>query len=473
MQKKRINRPLTLITALLVVMIAALTGSTLAVLRQMHRKSAHEAAAQVVVQQGQTMVSRLSSQPSVTLAEASDTDWREFSRLVQNLYTIEDGLQYVSVVRDDVVLFHEQTQLLDGTPPTEPAPSRPAASGNIAMHREVLHVGDEIIPVVVFSTTIRGATEGDTRVNVALRKDTVNREEQAASASITSMFRLTLLTIVVSFSICVILVVWMMRREAKRESSRRKEEHLAFSGMLANGIVHDFRNPMSSMRLDVQMLNRESEKGDAARPDRIQQLATRTRKTLDRMDKVFEEFLYVSRPDKGAPTTVDLAACIRDSLDMLTPRFEKAEVSLHVDMPKSEVPVFVYEASLRRAIVNVLTNAEQFSPVGETVDIRIQTGNDTVALEVQDRGPGIPKRDRKAVFEIFVTTRPEGTGLGLFIAKAAIERSGGTISIADGPATRGACIRIELPLVRQKGAHHPSDGARTDATSASGTETAY
>ena len=125
MRHKRTNLPLTLITALLVLLIAGLAGSTLVVLRRMHRRSAHTAAAETVISQGQAMVARLSSQPSVTSTNANASDWSEFSRLVRNLYTLEDGLQYVSVVRDGVVVFHEQTRLLDGSEPPTPVPRHP------------------------------------------------------------------------------------------------------------------------------------------------------------------------------------------------------------------------------------------------------------------------------------------------------------------------------------------------------------
>ncbi len=468
MQKKRINTPLTLITALLVVLIAGLAGSTLVVLRRIHGKSAHEAAAEVVIRQGQAMVSQLSSQPSVISSSAENADWSEFSRLVQNLHSLEKGLQYVSVVRDDVVLFHEQTRLLDGTPS-----SHTNLTGAVEMRRELLHVGKDDTPVVVFSTTVDSPNASSTRVSVALRKDTVNREEHATNTAITSMFRLTLLTVVISFTISLLLVVWMMRREVKREALRRKEEHLAFSGMLANGIVHDFRNPMSSMRLDVQMLIREAEKDDAASLDRLQQLATRTRNTLDRMDKVFKEFLYVSRPDSGKQTSLDLVACTKDSLDMLAPRFEQARIEVRLDASPTPITIFVFEASLRRALANVLTNAEQFSPPEETIDVHLHVKSETTTLEISDHGPGIPKTERKKVFDMFFTTRPSGTGLGLFLAKAAVERSGGTINITDNhDGSKGTCINITFPIAKHGTTHNHNSRPNTDANAETGTRPA-
>ncbi len=444
MQNKHLNYHLTLITALLVILIAGLTGSTLVMLHRMHGKSVHTAAAERVLKQGATMVKKLATQPSITSTN-STTDWSDFSRLIRNLHSIEDGLQYVSVTRDNLVIFHEQTCRLDGI--HEPAENQFDKTDNsaIEMEREVINVGGKTVPVVVFSKTVPGNAFNNTKIRLALRKDTVNREEKSADKAINSMFRLTLLTLIISFSTCVMLVVWMMRSEIKRESRRRKEEHLAFSGILANGIVHDFRNPMSSMKLDVQMLHREASKDDVNN-SRISSLSERIRNTVDRMDKVFQEFLYTSRPDQDQRTNINLFDCINDSLYMLTPRFENSNIKYALNASKKDIHTLAYEGSLRRALVNILTNAIQFSPVNTTVSINIFTTAHTAVIEVSDQGCGIPKAKRNTVFNMFETERPGGTGLGLFIAKATIERNNGTIKIADNTGNTGTIVRIELPL---------------------------
>ena len=443
MNHKKLKHPLTLITALLLVMIAGLAGSTLIMLRNMHGKSAHTAAAETVFNTGRSMVQKIASQPSV-ISTNSTTDWNEFSNLIRNLHSIEGGLQYVSVTRDNIVVFHEQTCRLENNykqPEPQPSPS----NNDIRIQREILHVAGKSIPVVVFSTTVPGSGESQTNIRLALRKDTVAREEQPADKAITSMFRLTLLTVIISFTICVILVVWMMRREIKRESRRRKDEHLAFSGMLANGIVHDFRNPMSSMKLDVQMLHREANKSQTD-TNRISTLANRVRNTVDRMDKVFQEFLYVSRPDQDKRTTINLISCIEESLDMLTSRFENADISSKLNCSESNISVLAYEGSLRRALVNILTNAIQFSPAKSTVTVNLYSTANSSIIEVSDQGHGIAKSKRKTVFEMFETERPEGTGLGLFIAKAAIERNNGIIEIIANDNNKGTLVRVRLPL---------------------------
>jgi len=443
-QKRGTEWPLIVITAVLVAGIALLAVCSLHILRGMHRAVAHSRAARAVLDKGRALCVELADHPAVLATDAgAESDWRAFSRQVRSLHTIEEDLQYVSVSRDGVTIFHEQMAALDGM--SEPRPDgagNPAAS-DVRMTRRLLPGAGGAVPVVVFATRLKGR-DGQWRVvEVALRRDAVEREEQAAAAAIASMFRLSLLTIAAAFGVCLAIVVWMMQREARRERQRREEEHLAFAGVLANGIVHDFRNPMSSMRLDAQMLEREVSRGAECRPARLSELAERIRHTIDRLDKVFQEFLYASKPPAAQSERVDLKACVRDCLSMLGPRLKEAGVRAETSTPDEDVVVSGYQTSLQRALMNVVTNAEQFAGKGGRIGVRVGRAGREAFVEVTDSGPGIPRADRHRVFEMFYSSRPGGTGLGLFLARTAVERCGGTIRAMENPGG-GTCIRIAL-----------------------------
>jgi signal transduction histidine kinase len=239
-----------------------------------------------------------------------------------------------------------------------------------------------------------------------------------------------------------------------RERRRRQEEHLAFAGVLANGIVHDFRNPMSSMRLDLQMLAKETGKGAAVRLERVRELADRLRGTIDRMDKVFREFLYMSKPGPAELDALDLRDCLADCIDLVRPRLEQADVTVDLAGPAEPVPVLASASALSRAIVNVLTNAIQFSPRGGCIRVDLAREARSARIDIRDEGPGIEPGDHERVFEMFASTRPEGTGLGLFLARTAIEKCGGGIAVV-AAGRPGACIRITLPI--DNGALHDGE----------------
>ncbi|HBA84372.1 MAG TPA: hypothetical protein DCZ95_09795 [Verrucomicrobia bacterium] len=445
MRKLNVHLSLTVITALVVLLIAGLAGGTLALLRRMHNQAAHTTAAQSVIDKGRQLTANLADQPVVHGVEGASQNWNDFSRLVHSLNAVEDSLQFVSVTRNGVTIFQEHTVALDGSGnPKNPEKPSLTESG-VQLERKILNVGRQSIPVVSFMAQVPGEDGVPRIVEVGLRREAVEREEKATAEAIRSMFTLSLITVVVSFSICAFLVVWMMRRETVRERQRRDEEHLAFSGVLANGIVHDFRNPMSSLKLDIQMLQKEASKGIECQLKRVGELADRVRNTLDRMDKVFQEFLYLSKPSPEGMERIRLDGFVRECVEMLASRLDHAGVKVDCEIAQPAPDILGNRSALRRALINVIINAEQFSPKGGEVKIRTACQDGHGLIEVLDQGPGIAKPERKRIFEMFYTTRPQGTGLGLFLARTALEKAGGHIAVMDNPAG-GACFRLMLPL---------------------------
>lgn len=446
MKSKKYRFSFTLITALLVSGIAVLAGLSLWKLRRMREEAAHAYATELVVEQGKTITAHLAGLPEVCHAESDSKNWSSFSKRVQSLYRMEQGLQYVSVIRGGVTVFHEQRGALDNAD----APgilSSDKSENDVRLVRRLLSIGGQTVPVVVFTKTFTGSDGSESCLEVAMRKDIVAREEHAAASAIASMFSLAMVTIGVAFSVCVLLVVWMMHREHQRERKRRAEEHLAFAGVMANGIVHDFRNPMSSLKLDIQMLGRELERGGLGDVDKLNKLSERVRKTIDRMDKVFEEFLYASKPSGDYREAIDLAEAVSECLSILEPRLEKAAVKVTVVKPPEPVNVLVYKASFQRALMNVIVNAEQFADNNYgAITVRMSGDGKRGVVEVEDNGPGVSASDRSKIFDMFESSRPGGTGLGLFFARTAVERCGGRIDVVSG-SYRGACFRIELPAV--------------------------
>jgi signal transduction histidine kinase len=413
----------------------------------MQSQWAHAVATRAVITRGSLITAYLADRATELERTEHGKEWGSFAQLIGSLYMVEDGLQYVSVSRNGVILYHKQTSGLDaGAPPAFPRQPRHDPD-SIRLLRKRLRVGTNDLPIVAFAAPIADEAEGGTMIEVGFRRDTVGREEETASAAIGTMFKLSLATVLVSFATCALLVVWIMRRETSREQQRREEEHLAFAGVLANGIVHDFRNPMSSMRLDVQMMGKEIAKGAACRHERVARLAGRIAHTIDRLDKTFREFLFLSKPSESAREPLDIVPLLRDCIEMIAPRLEHSRVKVSLTSTETALRVMGFGASLRRAFINVLTNAEQFSPPDGTVSVEVGRADGFVAIDVKDGGPGIPPAQRRTLFEMFSTSRPGGTGLGLFLARTAIENSGGSIRVVDkaDKAQSGAWFRILLP----------------------------
>ena len=114
-------------------------------------------------------------------------------------------------------------------------------------------------------------------------------------------------------------------------------------------------------------------------------------------------------------------------------------------MPEQEIIVSIFTESIRRALMNVLINAEQHAGKEGTVFVHLLQEKKQAILVVANTGDGIGRAQRKKIFELFYTTRPGGTGLGLFLARAAMQRNDGRLLLVEEPGY-ASCFRIELPV---------------------------
>ncbi len=435
-------RPSLALQASAILALAALAaGLGLVWLHRFQERLAHIDATRSVLAQGERLTDLLSDAGTlVSGAHLTPADWRLFDAHVKGLHAAQDNLEFVSITHNGETVFHRQL-------PDQP--SRPPDTGPSPTSVSTLNIPTgpgTATPVMVFTRTVTLPDGTEATVEVGLDAAAVDATGLTASRSIRTLLRFSAGAVAAAFGICLLLVITVVRHDLARQARARREEHLAFSGVLANGIVHDFRNPMSSVRLDAQMLTREAGREDGPRLDRLTELAGRIGRTVDRMDQVFKEFLYLARPERETLEAVNLADCIHACVETLAPRLEAANVTLDVSRMTDPLCVRAAPFALRRAVLNVLTNAVQFSPRGAPVEVACAgvAGELSIRLDIADRGPGVPPRDRERIFEMFVSTRPEGTGLGLFLARTALRKCGGEI-VALPREGGGSVFRITLP----------------------------
>ena len=211
----------------------------------------------------------------------------------------------------------------------------------------------------------------------------------------------------------------------------RRAERLAVMGRMAAGVAHEIRNPLSSMKMTVQML-RESVQ-DAEPYDMIL-------REIERLELTAAELVGVSQPLRKERVKLDTVVgevleLMRRQLEHLSIRVEKRFA------PAPEVAVDV--ARFKRCVMNLVLNGAQAMPSGGPLRVGLSTRDGRVRLEVSDEGPGVPPDVRDRVFEPFVTTKQDGVGLGLALTKRIVEDHGGAIGF--DPAERGTTFWIELP----------------------------
>jgi len=231
----------------------------------------------------------------------------------------------------------------------------------------------------------------------------------------------------------------MVGAVARARTEALSNERLAAIGKMAAHVTHEIRNPLSSIGLNVELLEEELKDADA------KNLLSAISREVGRLEQLSEEYLRVARLPSPRMEAEDVAALVRDVVAFTKKEMERAqcEVKLHV---ADEVPVALFdEAQLRQALLNLLRNAREAMPNGGAIDVSVRAEGMSVVVTVDDRGSGISDDVRARIFDPFFSTKGEGTGLGLAITRQIVEAHGGSISCAprDGG---GTSFKIALPI---------------------------
>jgi signal transduction histidine kinase len=228
------------------------------------------------------------------------------------------------------------------------------------------------------------------------------------------------------------------RQLLETEQQLRHADRLAVLGELSAGLAHEIRTPLASIRGAAEILSGAPEESDRV------EFAGILVKEVERLNRVVTGFLEFSRPSSGGRGQADLAAAVAETLRLLRLQADRTGVRLTEILPDGIGTVAMDEEPLKQVVVNLVMNAVQASARGGEVRIRAETVGDSVSLSVEDDGVGISAADADRVFEPFVTTRPDGTGLGLSVVRKILDRHGGSIRLEAGGGG-GTTARVLLP----------------------------
>jgi signal transduction histidine kinase len=234
----------------------------------------------------------------------------------------------------------------------------------------------------------------------------------------------------------------MSVRLEKLEQERtqwRQREHLAELGDLARGLAHTLRNPLNTLGLVVDELS-----GAAGDSEQGAQLVATARGQIRRIDHWLRSFLAVGAGQAAERDAVDLGGLVQEvALEAIQ---QGAEVGL--DIGSDSAPVRVVPTAIRAALSNLLENAVDASPEGTQVRVEIGRGQTEARVGIRDSGPGLPEEVRERLFSPHVTTKVEGSGMGLFLARQLIvNMHGGRLEVADADGG-GTSVTVVLPLAR-------------------------
>ncbi len=238
----------------------------------------------------------------------------------------------------------------------------------------------------------------------------------------------------------------MVSAVAKARDLSLSNERFAAIGKMAAHVTHEIRNPLSSMGLNLELLEEELE----GQPDEVRSLITAVRHEVDRLVRLSEEYLRVARLPSPRMERDDLRQTVRDIARFEAPELARTSCEVHLKFDEALPPVLYDPGQIRQALLNLMRNAREAMPGGGTIEVGLHGVGMGVILSVQDSGSGIPPEILEHVFEPFFSTKGEGTGLGLAIVKHIVEAHGGAIR-CKLPEAGGTRFEIELPIASGSG----------------------
>ena len=228
---------------------------------------------------------------------------------------------------------------------------------------------------------------------------------------------------------------WLARRQQQADGQLPKP-----ISVLSQELVHEIRNPLNSISLNLQLLEEDL----SGMQEDLQKRVRRIRGEVERLDQILTDFRRYAKLPPLNLETADLAMLIEEVLDFNEPESQRRNIEVVREIYNLP-PIQLDAMQFKQALLNLIINANQAMEDGGKLMIRARSLNGQVQIDVEDTGEGIPVDMKNQIFELFVSTKDDGTGVGLAIAKQIVEGHGGNIEVESQP-NQGTTFSIRLPI---------------------------
>ena len=248
---------------------------------------------------------------------------------------------------------------------------------------------------------------------------------------------------------CVTVILNDITEDYVRAATRAESERSKLISMLAAGVAHEIGNPLNSLYLNLQLLERMLRGGKADLAEMAETVDT-AKKEVERLDAIINQFLKALRPVKLYFKTTNLKDVLTESLNFMRHEIENRSVEVKFLWGNNIPPVQADEGQLKQAFYNIIKNAIQSMPHGGTLNISCErNGEGETVIEFSDTGKGIAPEDMSRIFNAYFTTKANGNGLGLMIVERIIRQHGARLSI-ESVKGKGTRFTVVFPVMESR-----------------------
>ena len=235
-----------------------------------------------------------------------------------------------------------------------------------------------------------------------------------------------------------------------RNKEVAKSKTLAIVGRMASMVAHDLRNPLSSIKMGLQILSKPMKPGMEEQSQELKKIAL---EQVGYMEIILEDLLNYARPPALKLEWLDIKDVLNETTNMLQGLIQQNQASLEINIQQGLPTIYADLGKLRLILSNIISNAIQAAAEsGKEPEIvlaamsRLGDKVPSIQIEISDNGPGIDREKVTQLFEPFYTSRSKGTGLGLAIVKGFVEQHQGEIVLRSNPDKEGAICTVSLPI---------------------------
>lgn len=238
--------------------------------------------------------------------------------------------------------------------------------------------------------------------------------------------------------------------ESRRTAQQTIEsERLNALTLLAAGVAHEIGNPLNSLHIHLQLMERKLRELDGAAKTDLQQSLEIARSEVHRLDSIVTQFLRAIRPTHPQLRPENLNAIVEEAVRFFTPEIHDRDIVVEQEL-RADLPLLQLDRDqMKQAFYNVITNALEAIKRRGTLRIRTDLDDTHVVIRFQDTGSGMSAENLSRIFEPYFTTKPSGTGLGLLIVRRIVREHGGELSI-ESTEGQGLTLTIRLPYVEKR-----------------------